>query len=205
MVVASVAQETLCEEQIEGDLEKYFASQPDAEGTYELENGEWILMPPESNLNQHIGMFLALYFGQLGIIARYLRINTEIAVMGGRVAVRVPDLMVLSEGAAIALEDSKRATIMPHMPAPELVVEVVSPGKRSGERDYRQKRAQYQARGISEYWIVDPLTEKITILSLNDWLYDEVIFTGSDVLTSPWLAQHPSEDKLTVDQVLQKK
>ena len=88
---------------------------------------------------------------------------------------------------------------------PEIVIEVVSPGKKNANRNYRQKRAQYQARGISEYWIVDPLAEKITILSLNEWLYDEAVFTGADILKSPWLEQHQTEETLTVEQVLQKK
>ena len=157
MMVASVAQEKTPEEYLAEKLEEYFAIQPDGEGIYELEQGEWILMPPESNLNQHIAMFLAFYFAQLGIAARYVRMNTEIAVVGGQVAVRVPDLMVLSEGAVIALENSSRATVMLDAPAPELVVEVVSPGKRSNNRDYRQKYSEYQSRGISEYWIIDPL------------------------------------------------
>ncbi|NJN73927.1 MAG: Uma2 family endonuclease [Limnothrix sp. RL_2_0] len=185
-------------------LEEYLAVQPDGEGIYELEHGEWILMPPESNRNQQIAMFLALYFAQLGITARYLRMNTEIAVAGAQVAVRVPDLMVLSEEAVLALEDATRATIMLHMPAPELVVEVVSPGKEGINRDYRQKRSQYQARAIAEYWIVDPLADKVTILSLNEWLYDEAVFSGSDALSSPWLQRHKADNLLTVAELLQK-
>ncbi|WP_367889252.1 Uma2 family endonuclease [Leptolyngbya iicbica] len=42
------------------------------------------------------------------------------------------------------------------MPAPLLVVEVVSPGKVNEDRDYRYKRSEYATRGIGEYWIIDP-------------------------------------------------
>jgi Uma2 family endonuclease len=52
------------------------------------------------------------------------------------------------------------------MPPPRLVVEVVSPGKTNIDRDYRYKRSQYQARGIAEYWIVDPITQRVTVLTL---------------------------------------
>lgn len=201
-MVASVAQEKTFDEY----LEEYFAIQPDDERLYEFECGKWILKPSASNRNQHITMFLAFYLFKVGVTDRYLRMYmTEIVVMGGQVAIRVPDLLVLSEGSVTALRNLPRATLLLHMPAPELVIEVVSPDKRSMTRNYRQKRLEYQSRGIAEYWIIDPLTEKITIFSWNNWLYDETVFTGSDVLNSPWLEQHPSEEKLTVNQILQRK
>ncbi|NJN49181.1 MAG: hypothetical protein HC805_04565 [Alkalinema sp. RL_2_19] len=43
------------------------------------------------------------------------------------------------------------------MPVPQLVVEVVSPGEpgeKNYDRDYVEKRCEYAARGIAEYWIV---------------------------------------------------
>lgn len=45
---------------------------------------------------------------------------------------------------------------------PELVVEVVSPD--SIERDYEEKPAEYLAFGVREYWIADPLKNKVTVL-----------------------------------------
>lgn len=70
------------------------------------------------------------------------------------------------------------------MPSPILVVEVVSPGKVNEDRDYRYKRSEYAARGISEYWIVDPGRERVTVLILVDGLYEETIFQGSDAILS---------------------
>jgi Uma2 family endonuclease len=59
-----------------------------------------------------------------------------------------------------------RLTITLDMPPPQLVVEVVSPGRIGRERDYISKRAQYAARGIPEYWIVDPQEQMIAVLQL---------------------------------------
>jgi Uma2 family endonuclease len=48
----------------------------------------------------------------------------------------------------------------------DIVIEVVSPDKVSQDRDYENKRADYAAAGIAEYWIVDPQTQRITVLAL---------------------------------------
>ena len=110
-------------------LEEYLNFDDGTETRYELENGELIVMPPESELNCRIGSFLLSLFFQLGIPTYRLRIGTEIVVLGSRAGTRLPDLMVLSEELATALEGSRRATIMSDMPPPLLVVEVVSPNQ----------------------------------------------------------------------------
>ncbi len=91
------------------------------------------------------------------------------------------------------------------MPPPLLVVEVVSPNQE--KRDYRYKRTEYAARGIAEYWIVDPLAEplqgriaqKVTVLEWVEGLYEEQVFAGDNKIESSVLG---SLD-LTVDRVLQ--
>ncbi|HET6250122.1 MAG TPA: Uma2 family endonuclease [Tepidisphaeraceae bacterium] len=49
----------------------------------------------------------------------------------------------------------------------DLVMEVVSDDDESRRRDHKQKREDYAAAGIPEYWIVDPATATITVLSLH--------------------------------------
>ncbi len=46
---------------------------------------------------------------------------------------------------------------------PEIVIEIVSPS--SEERDYHEKRTDYLAVGVQEYWIVDP--QKTSMLALT--------------------------------------
>jgi Uma2 family endonuclease len=45
---------------------------------------------------------------------------------------------------------------------PELVIEVVSPG--SGSRDYQEKREEYLAFGVHEYWIFNLDKEEMLVL-----------------------------------------
>lgn len=48
----------------------------------------------------------------------------------------------------------------------DLVVEVVSKDAESRKRDLKEKRADYAAAGIPEYWIVDQVERRITVLTL---------------------------------------
>lgn len=164
---------------------------------YELENGELIPMPAESDLNQRIASFLFAMFLTLGIPSYRLRIGLEVAVSGARASVRLPDLVVLSEELATALEGASRSIVLMDMPQPDLVVEVVSPNQE--KRDYRYKRTEYAARAISEYWIVDPILERVTVLEWLEGLYEEKVYTGDEAIVSPMLGNL----ELTAVQILQ--
>lgn len=166
-------------------LEEYLNFDDGTDTLYELENGELIVMAPESELNRRIAMFLLIYFAQQDIPSHRLTMKTEIVVNRSRATTRFPDVMVLSEELATALEGSSRSTIMSDMPPPLLVVEVVSPNQEN--RDYRYKRSEYAARGIAEYWIVDPMQQRVTVLEWVEGLYEEVVYTGENAIASPVL------------------
>lgn len=184
-------------------LEDYFNYDDGTDTRYELEDGVLLTMPPESDLNLRIASFLLVYLAQQGIPAYRLRIGTEVVVTGTRATVRLPDLMVLTEELAIALHSASRSTVTMDMPPPQLVVEVVSPGKKNRDRDYRYKRSQYQARGISEYWVIDPREQQITVFNLVEGLYEEEQFQGDEAIASSLLSALRPESPLTVAQVLQ--
>lgn len=164
---------------------------------YELENGELIAMPAESEINRRIAMFLVATFLRLGISFDRLSMKTEVAVSSTRVSVRVPDLVVFSEEGVAALEGASRSIVLLDMPPPLLVVEVVSPGQES--RDYRYKRSEYAARGIVEYWIVDPIQQKVTVLEWVEGFYEEKVYVGEERIASPLLGNL----ELTTVQILQ--
>jgi Uma2 family endonuclease len=166
-------------------LEEYLNYDDDTDTLYELVNGELLVMPPESFHNQSIAIFLLLFLSKLGIPRHLLKVKVEIVVTGGRATVRVPDLTVLSENLATELQQTNRATVLLDMPPPNLVVEVVSPNQDT--RDYRYKRSEYAARQIPEYWIIDPVLNKVTILALVEGLYEEKVYTGTQGIESPQL------------------
>ena len=73
----------------------------------------------------------------------------------------------------------RRLTITLDMPPPRLIVEVVSPGKTNRDRDYVQKRAQYAAIGVHEYWLVGPVAQTVVVLTLEWSAYQEVGVFGT--------------------------
>jgi Uma2 family endonuclease len=163
-------------------LADFLAYDDGTDQRYELENGEMILMPAESDINQRITTFLLLVFAGMGVSSYCLRIGLEVAVSSTRVGVRLPDLAVLSEEGAEELAGATRSMVSMDMSAPLLLVEVVSKGQE--KRDYRYKRSEYAARGVAEYWIVDPLATQVTILELVDGFYEEQEFKDADRLIS---------------------
>ncbi|MGI0492080.1 Uma2 family endonuclease [Alkalinema pantanalense CENA528] len=168
------------------NLEDYLNYDDGTDIHYELVNGELIAIPPESDLNNQIASFLFATFLQLGLPYYCLRVKAQIAVSGARITAREPDFMVLSEESAAALAGASQCLITQDMPPPSLVVEVVSPQQES--RDYRHKRTEYAGRQIPEYWIVDPIAQKVTILQWVDGLYEEQVYQGEQAIVSPLYA-----------------
>jgi len=186
-------------------LEEFLNYDDGTDACYELEDGRLLLMPTESEINRRIGCFLFAYFLQLGVPFSRLTMKTELAVMGSRTTVRVPDLIVLTEALAQEMEGASRSLITIDMSPPQMVVEVVSPGQENQQRDYRYKRSQYQARGIPEYWIIDPIQQQITVFILVTGLYEQAIFTGDEVICSTFLSEYNQQSPLTASQLLQTK
>ena len=80
---------------------------------------------------------------------------------------REPDVFFLSAERIARREDPPRGA--------EIVIEVLSQGRSSRDRDLVNKRSDYARAQIPEYWIVDPEQSRITVLSLSG---DDYIVAG---------------------------
>ncbi len=162
-------------------LEEYLNYDDGSDTRYELVNGELITLPTESPLNIQIATFLLAYFLQLGIPVYRLMTKAQIAVSGARATAREPDLTILSEATAAALDGATHCLITHDMPPLLLVVEVISPKQEN--RDYRHKRIEYAGRQIMEYWIVEhAIAQKVTVLEWVDGLYEEQVYQGEAMI-----------------------
>ena len=77
---------------------------------------------------------------------------------------REPDLLLVRDA-----NDARRGN--DYWSGADLIMEVVSAD--NPDRDIREKRSDYAEAGITEYWIVNPMDETVTVLVLVDDAYDE--------------------------------
>ena len=68
---------------------------------------------------------------------------------------------------------------------PHIVVEIVSEG--GEDRDYVVKREEYLQVGVREYWILDPATRELRVLTREGDIWKESILTGNTVYSTPLL------------------
>ncbi|MFM7425379.1 MAG: Uma2 family endonuclease, partial [Elainella sp.] len=96
---------------------------------------------------------------------------------------RIPDLVILRpEHLALT---QRRLTITKEMPPPLLIAEVVSPGTANEQRDYERKRQQYEELGVVEYWLIDPQQQRVTVLELQNGIYQEIGHQSTEAIRSP--------------------
>jgi len=180
-------------------LEEYLAYDDGTETRYELEDGVLVEMPTESPENISVARRLLLEIIK-HVAAELVVWGTEIEVSGRRAKVRIPDLIVHSPESLAVLIGATRSTLTLDMPPPALAIEVVSPGSQNRSRDYRYKHTEYAARAISEYWIVDPEMQQITVCKWVEGKYEDLILTGEQIITS----EVAIDWQLTVNQIFQK-
>ena len=186
-------------------FEQYLEMNDETDNRYELVEGRLVELPPESEPNTSLANYLFLQLVNAGMSFRLIQPHAcelQVPVLqAGDPANRYPDLVILREE---HLElTRKRLTITFDVLPPHLVIEVVSPGQRNRERDYGCKRRQYAARGIPEYWLLDPEEHAIAVLQLDEGNYCEVgRFAGSRRIQSPELERLGIHIQLTAEQIL---
>ena len=129
---------------------------PDDNNRYELIEGELFVSRAAGLPHQ-----LVLHNLQMAL-ASYLKQNPIGRVVPGPGAVFsdydavIPDLVVVRNERWDQIVADDR-----FVQAPDLVIEILSPGKQNRERDLLVKRQLYSKYGVKEYWIVDPENRSI--------------------------------------------
>ncbi len=182
-------------------LAEYLTYTDGTDTRYELVNGELISMSVGTGLHGEVIDCLNTTFRteiqRLGLpwVSKQMVIGVRAPRSGRWDTCRIPDVVVIPVEQWRTLQ-TREAVIEIDEPPPLLVVEVVSESTKS--TDYRAKRAEYNVLEIPEYWIVDPLESKVTVLTLIEGWYEVTEFRGDQVVRSPTF----SELTLTADQAL---
>jgi Uma2 family endonuclease len=153
-----------------------FVKIPDDGSRHEIIEGEHFVTASPVTRHQKIVMRLTLALGNHLATADAGEVfGAPLDVVLTHHPVVEPDLIYVSrERAGIITEKNIQG-------APDLLVEVLSPGTRSREENL--KRRVYLESGVREYWIVDPDANEVAV-----WRDDEcMVVSISGTLTTPLL------------------
>lgn len=155
-----------------------YAALPDDECLYEVVNGVLYMTPAPGWSHQEI----------VGEIFSYLRGYVRGAGLGGvfmaPIDVELAPKTVFQPDVVVLLQASRDKLRGNHIVgAPDLLVEVVSPG--SAVYDRHDKNIAYAQAGVPEYWIVDPSAHTVELLALGGEKYRVAgVFQGKAMLPS---------------------
>lgn len=156
---------------------------PDDGKRYELIEGELFVSRAPGLPHQLVLHNLQLELGN------YLRQNPIGILAPGPGAVFsnydavIPDLVFASKDRFDNIVGNDR-----FVAAPDLVIEIVSPGKENRSRDLIAKRRLYGKYGVQEYWIVDAENKSVMIFHLTSSTLTQIrIAKNGDEITSPLL------------------
>ena len=149
---------------------------------YELLDGELIMAPAPTDRHQVIVGELFVALRQFILYNRLGQVRlSPYDVIFADTDVAQPDILFVSN------ERSDIITPANIQGAPDLMVEILSPGTAGRDRGY--KRTLYGRHGVQEYWLVDPDANTVEVLVLGDeGLTPATTFQEGDTLTSPLLA-----------------
>ena len=148
---------------------------------YEREQGRLVVMPPDGpghdDCSEPVRDYLGAY--RLGHLDRVEEVVSEAWVRVDAGTDRIGDIGVFLFGPRSAVNRPERV--------PELMFEIVSPGRESRERDYVKKRKEYHRLGVLEYVVVDRIKHRATVFTAGPRGYRKRVLRPGDVYTSPLL------------------
>lgn len=144
--------------------EEFLVLTGDRHRLVEYTDGLLEVIPVPTDQHQSILKYLFLaFFGYFESRGSEVHFNgLRLKIRAGKI--REPDLLVL-----LSAKDPRRQNQF--WLGADLVLEVVSEDK--PERDLVEKRADYAEGKVPEYWIVNPMSETITVLALSGAAYQE--------------------------------
>jgi len=171
-----------------------------SENRYELHNGAIVQMPKVTGEHSEVAGFLVaeLNFEIRRLGLPYFVSKECVVKADNELSGYEPDAIVLDRQGTDSEPRWKKESIITMGSSVRLIVEVVSTNWRD---DYGYKLVDYEALGISEYWIADylglggrryignPKQPTFSVYQLIDGEYQVSQFRGSDRLVSPTFGQ----------------
>ena len=168
--------------------EKFTSTQlalmPDDGKRYEIIDGELYVSRQPSYEHQYTCSLLIHFLVQWNLKSEVGAVFTAPGLIFGEYDDVAPDVVWISrDRLSDAVDEAGHLTV-----APELVIEVLSPGKANQERDREVKLNLYSRRGVVEYWIVGWMQRFVEVYRREDAALRLVAtLHDTDTLTSPLL------------------
>lgn len=166
-------------------VDEFFKLLPDGKKA-DLIDGVIYVASPDTPLSDDLGFlirFLIRGYTQARKLGGAVH-GSRVAFELGRRRAPEPDVSYVSQARKHILSKTRGRG------APDIAVELVAEG--SIDRDYIAKKQLYEAAGVQEYWIIDPLKQSCTFYRLRDGRFaplplDSGHLFRSEVLTGFWL------------------
>jgi Uma2 family endonuclease len=131
---------------------------PDDGNRYELIEGELHVSSAPSIFHQRLTIRIIAAF--LDYLRRHPvgELLPGVGVIFDDFSAVIPDLVFVTHERLERSEADGRLKS-----APEIVIEILSPGTSNERRDRQLKRDLYSRQGVHEYWIVDPIARAIEL------------------------------------------
>lgn len=123
-------------------------------------DGEVIVMSPANIEHNRLTRFL------LSLLEDYVAERGLGEAFGTDFLIRIPQRRRLPDVLFVGRDRSDRLQQNHLEGPPHLIIEVVS--EDSVDRDWRVKYLEYEAAGVDEYWVVDPLYQRLEAYALRD-------------------------------------
>jgi Uma2 family endonuclease len=149
---------------------------------YELYDGELYEMPGPIILHQVVANNLKRIVEDFSSIHGGVSLISPIDVVFSQYDVVEPDVLLYVQARRHLLNFRTAAHV-----APDLAIEVLSPSSRSNDRGRKQRMfARYR---VPEYWIADPDSSQLEVLTLQDDDYVVLqVASAEETVRSPLLA-----------------
>lgn len=162
-----------------------YAALPDDGNRYEIIDGVIYMSPAPNRWHQRANSLFVTYLNM------YVSFKGLGEVYGPPFDVLMPGVRTVQPDVVVVLNDNLDIVTAANIQgAPDLVVEISSPSTATYDRT--TKLNAYAASGVKEYWIADPITHTVEILTLEQGIYRPVgVFHGQDILPSVVIPELP--------------
>jgi Uma2 family endonuclease len=153
---------------------------PEDNNRYEVIDGELSMSKSPGVPHQAVSMSLSYLFSKYLEVNQLGRVFAGTGIIFSDIDAVIPDLVFIRRERLSEVIDGDRI-----IAAPDIIIEILSPGPENRRRDRVVKRQLYAKFGVQEYWILDLENKQVEIFVLKERCLDSwATFGMKDIVRS---------------------